>query len=203
VAGWAHSELQTGRAEAVGQDRDSPAVVVIMGVSGAGKTTVGRCLADRLRWQFQEGDRLHPRENVAKMASGQPLTDCDRAPWLDAVAKVIDGWRDRGECGVITCSALRRNYRKRIVGDRRDVRLVYLESSCQLIAQRLAARTHHFMPASLLESQFATLEPPGPDENPITVGIDRPVSEIVNRIVGALFPSAERPSSDCNAKGRK
>jgi carbohydrate kinase (thermoresistant glucokinase family) len=173
-----------------------------MGVSGAGKTTVGRCLADRLRWRFQEGDQLHPPENVAKMQSGQPLTDCDRAPWLDSVAKVIDDWRDRGECGVITCSALRRNYRKRIVGDRSDVRLVYLDGSWQLIAQRLGARKHHFMPASLLQSQFATLEPPGPDDNPITVGIDRPVPEIVNHIVGALFPSAERPLSDCNAKGR-
>lgn len=185
------------------QDRGSPAVVVVMGVSGVGKTTVGRCLADRLGWQFQEGDQLHPRENVAKMQSGQPLTDADRAPWLAAVAAAIDRWRDGGERAVITCSALKRAYRRQIIGERSDVRLVYLEGSRELIAKRLAERQHHFMPAVLLDSQFATLDPPGPDENPITVGIDRPVSDIVNRIVGALFPSAERPSSDCNAKGRK
>ena len=184
------------------QDRGSPAVAVVMGVSGTGKTVIGRCLAERLGWQFQEGDRLHSAENVAKMKSGQPLTDADRVPWLAAIAAAIDGWRSRGEPGVITCSALKRAYRRQIVGERSDVRLVYLEGPRELIAKRLAARQGHFMPASLLTSQFETLEPPGPDENPITVGINRPVPEIIQHIVGALFPSVERPSSDCNAKGR-
>jgi gluconokinase len=164
-------------------------VVVIMGVSGTGKTTIGEQLAQRLGWKFLEGDRLHPPENIAKMKSGRPLTDCDRAPWLAAIAEVIDGWRNRGECGVITCSALKRKYRQQIVGDRREVRLVYLDGPRWLIAERLAARKDHFMPASLLDSQFATLEPPCSDENPITIGIDRPVAEIVECLSGVLLPS--------------
>jgi carbohydrate kinase (thermoresistant glucokinase family) len=161
-----------------------------MGVSGAGKSTIGRRLAKRLGWKFAEGDQLHPLQNVAKMKNRQPLTDRDRAPWLAAIAEVVDGWRNRDECGVITCSALKRKYRQQIVGDRRDVRLVYLEGPQRTIAERLALRKDHFMPASLLDSQFATLEPPGPEENPVTVGIDRPVEEIVERLFGVLLPSA-------------
>jgi len=170
---------------------ECPRIAVLMGVSGAGKTTIGQRLAKQLGWKFTEGDRLHPPENVAKMESGQPLTDCDRAPWLAAVAEVIEGWRDRGECGVIACSALKRSYRRQIIGDRREVRLVYLEGPQWLIAERLAARKGHFMPASLLDSQFATLEPPGLDENPITIDINRSIEEIVERIIGVLFPSAQ------------
>jgi gluconokinase len=185
--------------KAMGRDSraraDGAAVAVVMGVSGAGKTTIGRQLAIRLGWSFVEGDSLHPPENLAKMKSGQPLTDADRAPWLAAVARVIDSWRARGEAGVITCSALKRVYRRQIIGDRRDVRLVYLEGSRGLIAERLAARREHFMPPSLLDSQFATLDPPGPDEDPIVVRIDRPVMEIVESIVGVLRPSARSPQS--------
>jgi carbohydrate kinase (thermoresistant glucokinase family) len=161
-----------------------------MGVSGAGKTTIGQRLAARLGWKFEEGDRLHPPENVAKMKSRMPLTDTDRAPWLAAIAEVIDGWCGRAECGVITCSALKRRYRRQIIGDRRGVRLVYLEGSRQLIAERLAERRGHFMPASLLDSQFTTLEPPGPDENPITVSIDRPTEEVVEGVVSVFLTSA-------------
>jgi carbohydrate kinase (thermoresistant glucokinase family) len=161
-------------------------VVVVMGVSGAGKTTVGERLAERLRWKFLEGDLLHPPENVAKMKRGEPLTDADRAPWLAAVAEAIDAWRHRREHGVITCSALKRSYRRQIIGERHNVRLVYLEGPRELIAARLASRRGHFMPASLLDSQFATLEPPGPDENPITISIDRPLPEIIDRILGVL-----------------
>jgi gluconokinase len=168
-----------------------PAVVVIMGVSGAGKTTVGKRLAEHLRWNFIEGDALHPPENVVKMKRGQPLTDADRAPWLAAVAGAIDGWRRRGERGVITCSALKRSYRRQIIGDRRDVRLVYLEGSRELIARRLANRHGHFMPPSLLDSQFATLEPPRLDENPISVATDQPMDEIIQRISRVLLSSAE------------
>src|SRR5262245_33489582 len=172
-----------------------------MGVSGAGESTIGRRLAERLCWKFKEGDDLHSAQNVAKMRSGRPLTDTDRKPWLLAVADVIDQWRRRGEHGVIACSALRRAYRRQIVGARGDVRLVYLEGSCELIAKRLATRRGHFMPANLLDTQFATLEPPGPDENPITVDIDRPVDEIIKRIVGVLFSSTGPPSSSCNRRG--
>src|SRR5262245_36428713 len=172
-----------------------------MGVSGAGKSTIGRHLAERLCWKFKEGDDLHPLENVAKMKNGQPLTDADRKPWLAAVAAAIDHWRGCADRGVITCSALRRAYRRQIIGARGDVRLVYLAGSRELIAKRLATRRGHFMPADLLDSQFATLEPPGPPENPITVDIDRPVDEIIKRIVGVLFSSTGPPSSSCNRRG--
>jgi gluconokinase len=168
---------------------DSPTIAVVMGVSGAGKTTVGQQLAIQLRWKFAEGDALHPLENVAKMKSGRPLTDADRAPWLAAVARVIDGWRGQGECGVVTCSALKRAYRDQFIDGRGDVRLIYLHGSRELIGERLAARRRHFMPASLLDSQFATLEPPGLDENPIIVDIDRPVGEIVNGLISVLCSS--------------
>jgi gluconokinase len=166
-----------------------PMVVVVMGVSGVGKSTIGRLLARRLSWNFAEGDALHPPANVAKMQSGQPLTDVDRAPWLAAVAEVIDGWLRRGECGVITCSALKRRYRCQIIGDRSNVRLVYLEGPAELIAERLAGRRGHFMPPSLLDSQFAALEPPAPDERPITIRIDRPPEEIINRLAGVILSS--------------
>jgi carbohydrate kinase (thermoresistant glucokinase family) len=159
-----------------------------MGVSGAGKTTVGHRLANLFGWSFEEGDRLHPLENVAKMKGGRPLTDSDREPWLAAIAEVIDGWRKLGQSGVITCSALKRAYRRRIIGDRCGVRLVYLGGPPELIAERLASRQDHFMPASLLDSQFAALEPPEADERPITVRIDQPVDEIVGRVAGMLSP---------------
>jgi gluconokinase len=164
----------------------SPAAAVVMGVSGSGKTTIGEALAARLAWDFVDGDDLHPPANVAKMHAGQPLDDDDRAPWLDAIAARIDAWRAQGISGIVTCSALKRRYRERIIGDRDWVRLIYLDGSRELIAERLATRRGHFMPASLLDSQFDTLEPPGPDENPIVAPIDRPVGSIVAGIVTAL-----------------
>jgi carbohydrate kinase (thermoresistant glucokinase family) len=164
-----------------------------MGVSGAGKTTVGKRLAECLSWNFIEGDSLHPPENVAKMKRGQPLIDADRVPWLALVADAIDGWRHFGQRGIITCSALKRRYRRQIIGDRRNVRLIYLEGTQEFIARRLAARRGHFMPPTLLDSQFATLEPPGLDENPIVVAIDQPLDEIIERISGVLLSSAESP----------
>jgi gluconokinase len=164
----------------------SAPIVVVMGVSGSGKTTVGAALAQRLGWHFQEGDALHPPENVAKMRAGIPLDDADRGPWLHAVAARVDEWRERGEAGVITCSALKRRYRDMIVGDRPGVRLVHLTAPPALIAQRLAGRHGHFMPGTLLESQLATLEPPGPDENALTVAMDAPVETVVERIAAAL-----------------
>jgi carbohydrate kinase (thermoresistant glucokinase family) len=166
-----------------------------MGVSGSGKTTIGRALATRLGWSFEEGDALHPPENIAKMRAGQPLTDADRAPWLSAIAARIDEWRQRSESGVITCSALKRSYRQVIIGDRREVRLVYLSGSRELIAERMSERHDHFMPASLLDSQFETLEPPGPEESPITVSVDQPIETIVDRLVAELTQrSATTPS---------
>ena len=168
------------------QDRDPARVAVIMGVSGSGKTTIGRALAERLGWQFQEGDALHPPENVAKMKAGHPLSDEDRAPWLAAVAARIDEWRRERIWGVVTCSALKRRYRDIIIGNRRDVRLIYLAGSREVIGERLSARRGHFMPPSLLDSQFSALEPPAPDEDAIMVSVDAPVPRIVAEIAEAL-----------------
>ncbi|HEV2186422.1 MAG TPA: gluconokinase [Stellaceae bacterium] len=168
--------------------RPHAAAVVVMGVSGSGKSTVGAALADRLGWIFVDGDSLHPAANVAKMQAGQPLDDRDREPWLTAIAGQIDAWIRHGTPGVITCSALRRRYRDRIIGDRADVRLIYLAGTREVIARRLSARHGHFMPASLLDSQFATLEPPEIEENAIAVDIDRPIISIVDRIVTSLSP---------------
>lgn len=167
-----------------------------MGVSGAGKTTVGERLAKRLGWEFIEGDRLHPPENVAKMQSGHPLSDADRAPWLAAIAREIDSRRAAGIRAVVACSALKRAYRQVIVGARPDVRLVYLEGTEKLIAERLARRRGHFMPPALLSSQFAALEPPGSDEHPVIVAIGGPLDRIVADIAAALRrePDPPRPA---------
>lgn len=161
-------------------------IVVVMGVSGSGKTTVAGLLAERLGCAFQDGDDLHPRENVEKMRSGMPLGDADRLPWLQAIARHIDGWRERGEAGVVTCSSLKRIYRDIIVGGRSDVALVYLKGTKELIHGRLTARTSHFMPVGLLDSQFATLQEPSADERPLVVDIGPEPSRIVTEIVRRL-----------------
>ena len=178
---------------ALQEHRQAPHIAVIMGVSGSGKTTIGRVLARRLGWLFLEGDALHPPENIAKMKAGHPLDDEDRAPWLAAVAARIDQWRDDGKCGVVACSALKRRYRDIIIGGRADVRLIYLEGSRALIGERLAQRRDHFMPASLLDSQFAALQPPAADEDAITVPADVPVDAIVARIAAALAATGHDP----------
>jgi ribose 5-phosphate isomerase A len=170
--------------------RGWPPVLVLMGVSGVGKTTIGEALAQRLGWAFAEGDTFHPEANVAKMHAGIPLTDADREPWLEAVAAWIDGQRARKEPGIITCSALKRSYRALIIGDRREARLVYLRGSRDLIAGRLAGRRGHFMPASLLQSQFDTLEEPAADEDPLTFDVGPPPGEIAGEIIRLLGASA-------------
>ncbi len=177
----------------------APFVIVLMGVSGSGKTTVGKALAARLGWRFEDGDALHPALNIAKMHAGIALSDADRRPWLEAVAAWIDRQRAKSEPAIIACSALKRDYRRLIVGDRSAVRLVYLRGSAALIAQRLAARHGHFMPASLLRSQLETLEAPNEDERAVTIDIDPPVGRIVDQIMQRLALSprddiAERPT---------
>jgi len=166
--------------------RPAPAVVIVMGVSGCGKSTIGALLASRLRWEFADADWFHPTSNVDKMHSGIPLTDEDRWPWLDAIGAWIDKTRRSGGHGVVACSALKRSYRDVLIGKRPDVRLVYLKGGEALIARRIAVRHEHFMPRSLLHSQFEALEEPGPDENPIIVSIQSQPREIAVRILSAM-----------------
>ena len=163
-----------------------PVVAIMMGVSGTGKTTIAKLLAAALDCQFREGDDLHSAANVEKMKADTPLTDADRLPWLHKIAEEIDRWRARGESGVLTCSALKRSYRDIIIGARPDVTLVYLKGSRGLIGKRMAARHNHFMPIGLLDSQFASLQEPTPDEHPITVDVDGQPTEIVAAIVRQL-----------------
>ena len=162
-------------------------VLVVMGVSGSGKSTIARPLAERLGWDFEEGDELHPAANIAKMKAGHPLTDADRGPWLLAVRGWINGELDAGRSGVITCSALKRAYRDRL---RRDgVRFVFLQGAEAIIRERVKARTGHFMPVSLVDSQFDTLEPPTPDEHPIVIDVRQPVETQVEEICAAVTTS--------------
>jgi gluconokinase len=161
--------------------------LVVMGVSGSGKTTVAELLAKQLGWPYMEGDRLHPPANVEKMRQGIPLTDADRAPWLDRIGEELKRWAAEGRSGVMTCSALRRAYRDRIRSARPDVRFVYLKGSQTLIESRVAARHHEYMPASLLKSQFATLEEPTPDEpGVVTVDADGSADQEVAAAIAAL-----------------
>ncbi|WP_315811643.1 gluconokinase [Bradyrhizobium sp. SZCCHNR2028] len=165
---------------------DLPHALVIMGVSGSGKSTIGEALGQRLGWRFEDGDSFHPPANVAKMSAGHPLTDEDRWPWLQAIAAEIARCRTAGQHIIIACSALKKAYRDILVGDRNDVRMVYLQGSQELIGERMSHREGHFMPPGLLASQFATLEPPGAAEHPIAVSVDAPVAAIVDDIMQQL-----------------
>ncbi|MEU7872255.1 gluconokinase [Dactylosporangium sp. NPDC049140] len=164
---------------------DAPPVLIVMGVAGTGKTTVGAMLAGRLHWLYAEADDFHPAANVEKMAAGTPLTDADREPWLAAIGRWIDERAAAGEPGVVTCSGLKRAYRDRLRQGRPQVRLVFLQGSRELIARRLAARHGHFMRAEMLDSQFADLEPPEPDEGVTEVSVEPPPNEIVDAILRA------------------
>ncbi|MBL9075488.1 gluconokinase [Tabrizicola sp.] len=159
--------------------------IVIMGVSGCGKSSVGAALSGALGIPYRDGDDLHPPANVAKMRVGEALTDADRWPWLDRVA----GELASGAPLIIGCSALRRSYRDRIrAGVGGPVCFVHLAGSRNVISARMAARSGHFMPASLLDSQFATLEPPDPDEAAITVDIDKSLDRLVTDILHRMGP---------------
>jgi len=164
----------------------SPLVIVLMGVSGCGKSTVGGELARLLGWPFRDADSFHPPANIEKMSRSVPLTDEDRRPWLDAIAQWIDERRANRAPGIVSCSALKRIYRERIVGARSGVRLVYLRGGIELIAARLAERADHFMPAALLASQFEALQEPQADERPVIVSIELPPAEIAANIVDEL-----------------
>jgi gluconokinase len=164
----------------------NPVVLVLMGVSGSGKTTVAEVLASRLGWQFEEGDALHPQANVDKMHAGHPLNDEDRAPWLAKIADWVDARLDAGQNGIVTCSALKRAYRDLIDRRGRGVVFVFLTGARETIATRLDARQGHFMPPALLQSQFETLEPPGADEPLIQVEIGPAPGAVADTIVNAL-----------------
>jgi gluconokinase len=183
----------------VADDRhEMPCALVVMGVSGSGKSTIAERLAERLAWTFEDGDRFHPTSNVVKMSAGEPLTDQDRWPWLTAIAAEIDRVCTAGERAVIACSALKRAYRDILVHGRSDVCIVYLEGTQELIAGRLATRKGHFMPPGLLASQFKTLEPPDESENPVTVSIDASVDAIVDDIIRQI----RQPPADNRAPRR-
>ena len=163
---------------------EPPRVLVLMGVSGVGKSTVGALLAAQLGCDFAEGDELHPPRNVARMAAGVPLTDADRAPWLSAVRGWIDAHVDAGSPGVITCSALKRGYRDRLRAP--GVVFVMLAADPAVIARRLADRHGHFMPPRLLGSQLEALEPPAGDEPSITVAAGQDAASVCAAILRAL-----------------
>ncbi len=159
---------------------------MVMGVSGTGKTTVARLLASRLGWTFAEGDDFHPAANVAAMASGRALTDEDRWPWLGSIAAWMGSADAAGTSSVVTCSALRRVYRDVLRTAPGRVRFVHLTGPDALVASRMAARSDHFMPPTLLPSQLATLEPLGPDEDGATVPVDGPPEAVATTALRAL-----------------
>ena len=175
-----------------------PVILVLMGVSGSGKTTIAHLLASALGCPFQEGDDFHPAANIEKMASGTPLTDADRLPWLNSIAALIDNWRAAGQCGVLTCSALKKEYRDILIGGRTGVIFIYLQGSYDLIRERMEARKKHFMPLDLLKSQFETLQEPVPGSHTIRVSVDNHPDAIVQDILRQL----EKLQSDTEAAGR-
>lgn len=159
--------------------------LIVMGVSGSGKSTIAGDLARRLGWPMIEGDDLHPPANIAKMSQGIPLNDDDRKPWLETIAARIDDWRQAGKRGVVTCSSLKRAYRDILRAGHVDVRFVYLDGSYDLLYGRMQHRTRHFMPPALLQSQFDALEVPGPEEA-IAVSIDQPEEAVTDDVMKAL-----------------
>ena len=163
-----------------------------MGVSGCGKSTVGSALSGMLGWPFRDADEFHPAANIAKMRRGQPLTDADRWPWLEAMARFIDHELEAGRVAILSCSALKRAYRRCIIGAREAVRLVYLKGDQELIFARLKARTGHFMPPSLLDSQFAALQEPSPAEHALVVPITLSPEAAAGRIIAELGLAARQ-----------
>jgi gluconokinase len=171
-------------------------LVVVMGVSGSGKTTVARGLAAAMGWEYAEGDDFHSEANVAKMASGQPLTDDDRWPWLQSIGDWLGEHEKAGRSAVVTCSALRRVYRDLLRDGRPDVRFCHVAADADLIRDRMEHRQGHYMPPSLLPSQLAALEPLQPDEPGVVVSVAGTPEEIVVRALAALGLTAPEPNGD-------
>ncbi|MFG3346054.1 gluconokinase, GntK/IdnK-type [Streptomyces sp. NPDC048018] len=167
---------------------EPPRLLLVVGVSGSGKSTVGRLLAERLGWTYRDADAFHPEANRAKMAAGHALTDADRAPWLAAIARWMDEAIAAGRNAVVTCSALKRAYRDSLRTGRPGVLLVYLHGSPELLRSRLAGRHGHFFPSALLRSQLADLEEPMPDEHPLVVEVDQPPEAVVTGVLSLMGP---------------
>jgi gluconokinase len=163
-------------------------IVIVAGVSGSGKSTIGALLAGRLGWRFADADDFHPAANVAKMRDKLPLTDEDRRPWLRVIAAWMDERIAENESAVVTCSALKRSYRDLLLDGRPQVRMVFLAPSREVLARRLAVRHDHFFPEQLLGSQFADLEPPQPDERVLTVTPASTPEATADAIIAVLFP---------------
>ena len=161
-------------------------IIMLMGVAGSGKSTLGDALAHEFAWPYRDADSFHPKANIEKMSRGEALNDDDRWPWLDAIAAWIDERRAQNHRGIVSCSALKRVYRDRLLVGRSDVRLVYLAGSQGVIAKRMSQREGHFMPTVLLDSQFATLEEPSEHENAIVVPIDPTPRRIAESILAAF-----------------
>jgi gluconokinase len=168
-------------------------IVVVAGVAGSGKTTIGTLLASQLGWEFEDGDDLHPAANVAKMHAGVPLTDEDRRPWLDAVGAWIDQQTATGRPGVIACSALKRSYRDHLLDGRPDLQMIFLRvADRDTLAARLQGRHGHFFRPELLDSQLAAVEAPVPAERVIVVDDDDPPPEVVREIIRRLGLAGSR-----------
>lgn len=162
-------------------------IIIVAGVSGSGKSTVGALLAGRLGWPFSDGDQLHPPANIAKMQRGEPLTDQDRLPWLRAIGECMDEQISAGGSAIVACSALKRSYRDLLLGGRPDATIAFLQIDKEVAARRLAARHGHFFNPALIDSQFADLEPPRPDETGVVVvpvgdRADATAEEIIRRL---------------------
>jgi gluconokinase len=175
-------------------------ILIVAGVAGSGKTTVGALVAGRLRWHFADADAFHPQANVEKMRAGEPLTDEDRMPWLRAIAAWMDDLITAGQSGVITCSALKRSYRDLLLGGRPAATLVFLEVSREILMQRVSTRPDHFFPEKLLNSQLAALEPPSPVHEPNVriITADGEAPETAAKIIAALWPYGD-PGMDTGA----
>lgn len=168
-------------------------IIIVAGASGSGKTTVGALVAGRLRWRFADADTFHPPTNIAKMRSGEPLTDEDRMPWLQAICTWMDERTAAGQSAVVTCSALKRSYRDLLMDGRPEATMVFLEVSREVLLQRVSARPEHFFPEKLLDSQLATLEPPTPQEEPHVhvIMADGDAHETADEIIAAVWPHGE------------
>jgi gluconokinase len=166
--------------------RDARVQVIAMGVSGVGKSTVAQGLSAVLGWTHAEGDAFHSAANVAKLASGHPLTDEDRWPWLSAIGTWLDEQIDAGRPSVVTCSALRRSYRDVLREGRPEVFFLHLVAREGMVADRVSVRTGHYMPASLLHSQYDALEPLEPDEPGVVVSVEGTADEVLQRVMTAL-----------------